>query len=148
MIRVALWFGSGVVSLVAQATFSSTVGLGSVLVAMLVVVMFGLFSFRERRNSGWKDLYEQKNERVEDLVEEKEAERVVRHAIKDELAQTKALLEIEKAKPDLSVILDKQQSLWSESIGQLSALLMSMQSTQQEMLDLLRDLKTIPGGTS
>lgn len=144
MLRAAIAFGSGVFSLVAQATFQTTIGLGSILVAALVVVMAGVFNFRDRRNSGWKDLYEQEREKTSNLVDEKEQERVVRHGIKDDLAATRAQLEIEKAKPDLSIIIERQQTLWAESTGQVTTLLGSMQETQLEMLGLLREIK---GGT-
>jgi hypothetical protein len=143
--RAALPIVGGIGALFASTDFKTTISLGSIIVAMLVVVLFGLFSYRDRRNSGWKDLYEQKSERVENLLEEKEAERVVRHAIKDELAQTKALLKIEEAKPDMSIILDRQQALWTDAIGQLTSVLAGIQQNQVEMAELLRDIK---GGAS
>src|SRR4051812_33288581 len=88
---VALALGIG--SLIAQATFSSTIGLGSIIVGMLVVILWGVFSLRDHRNSGWKDLYEQEREKNTNHLEEKEVERVARHEVKDELAATRALLE-------------------------------------------------------
>jgi hypothetical protein len=133
----------GVGALFAQADFKTTVSLGSVIVAMLVVILFGFFSLRDKRNSGWKDLYEQEREKNTNLLEEKEAERVVRHSVKDELASTKAKLAIEMSKPDLAVILEQQRSLWTESTNNLTTLLKTMQETQMEMLAMLRE-----GGTT
>lgn len=124
-------------SLVAAATFSSTVGLGSILVAMLVVGLAGIFGFRDRRNSGWKDLYEQEREKNGNLIEDKELERTARHSIKDELAATKALLLIEEAKPDLSVILEQQRILWTDATTGLTDTLRLMQKTQEQMLGIL-----------
>ncbi len=135
--RAALSFIGGVGALFVT-DFKTTISLGSVLVAALVVIVAGFFSLRDRRNSGWKDLYEQEREKNEHLTDDKEGERIVRHAIKDELAQTKALLKIEEAKPDLSVILERQQQLWSDAIGQLTSVLSSMQETQLEVLSMLR----------
>lgn len=139
---------SGIGSLVAQTTFTRTVGLGSVIVAMLVVILFGVFSFRDKRNSGWKDRYEQERatssqerEKTDGLTDRLEAERIIRHDIKDELSETKALLEIEKSKPDLSVILERQQMLWAEQTAKTLDALQSMQDTQVEILALLRELK-------
>lgn len=124
----------GALALFAQTDFKTTVSLGSVIVAMLVVILFGFFSLRDKRNSGWKDLYEQEREKNTNLLEEKEGERVIRHAIKDELAATKATLEIERNKPDLTILLDQQRQLWTDA----TTLLKSMQETQLEMLDLLQ----------
>lgn len=139
MLRPVLALGSGLTSLVAQATFTSTVGLGSVVVAMLVVILFGIFSLRDKRNAGWKDLYEQEREKNTNLIEEKEVERTERHAVKDDLATTKALLAIEKAKPDLSVILERQQEMWTDTTAGMAALLKTMQETQEQMLALLTE---------
>lgn len=142
ILRALLGFGSGMAALVAQATFTSTIGLGSLIVGMLVVILFGVFSLRDRRNSGWKDLYEQEREKNTNLLDEKEQERVIRHAVKDDLAATKALLEIEKAKPDLSIILEQQRILWSDALAPLTDTLQAMQATQKEMLALLTERGT------
>lgn len=123
----------------AAASFSSTVGLGSIIVGMLVVILFGIFSLRDRRNSGWKDLYEQEREKNQNLLEEKEQERADRHAVKDELAATKALLAIEHAKPDLQQILEKQRELWTESTKPLVASLERITASQEQMLELLTE---------
>ena len=139
--RILGAIASGAFSLVAQASFSNTIGLGSVIVAMLVVILFGAFSFKERRNSGWKDMWEQERALRESRDEQLESERVVRHDIKDELAQTKASLEIEKSKPDLTVILDRMQTLWSDQTTKTIEQLQAMQDTQVVILDLLRELK-------
>lgn len=132
--------GLGVGSLIAQATFSSTIGLGSILVGMLVVIFWGIFSLRDRRNSGWKDLYEQEREKNGHLLEDMETERIARHQVKDDLATTRALLEIEKTKPDLSVVLDQQQV----ALVPLVETLQAMQKTQEKMLAILTDQRRKP----
>lgn len=142
IIRAVLAASAGVGSVAAEANFKSTIGLGSIIVGMLVVILFGIFSLRDKRNSGWKDLYEQEREKNTNLLEEKEVERAERHDVKDKLAETKALLEIEKAKPDLSVILEQQRILWSDALAPLTATLQAMQSTQQQMLKLLVERST------
>lgn len=137
IVRGVLAALTGTGSIAAQASFTDTVGLGSVVVGMLVVILFGIFSLIQKRNSGWKDLYEQEREKNSNLLDEKEAERVVRHDVKDELATTRAQLEIEKSKPDLSVILEQQRILWTDATADLTAVLQTMQETQQQMLVLL-----------
>lgn len=140
LVRGVIGFGYGITALFADATFSSTIGLGSVLVAMLVVILFGIFSLkqkqadlRQQQNAGWRDLYEQEREKCEHRDVELVTERAARHVIKDELAATKALLLVEKAKPDLAVILDGQREFWEP----LTAMLKAMQETQEQMLALL-----------
>lgn len=149
IIRAALAAAAGIGSLVAQATFTSTIGLGSLIVGMLVVILFGVFSLRDRRNSGWKDLYEQEvatakqeREKADGLLERLEEERVVRHDIKDELATVKAQLLVEQAKPDLGEILQQQRLLWTETLGPLTITLKAMQATQVQMLALLTERGT------
>lgn len=147
--RTVLWFGSGFATIIAQATFTSTVGLGSVLVAMLIVILWGLFSFRDKAREGWRDLYEQEREKNENLLEERERERTLRHAVKNELDATKLLLEAERAKPDLASILDQQRVLWTDATRNLTTLISglvatqkAMQETQIEMLTLLQEART------
>lgn len=149
IVRASLAAAAGIGSLVAQATFTSTIGLGSLIVGMLVVILFGVFSLRDRRNSGWKDLYEQEvatakqeREKADGLLERLEEERVVRHDIKDELATVKAQLLVEQAKPDLGEILQQQRLLWTETLGPLTITLKAMQATQVQMLALLTERGT------
>lgn len=141
LVRGIFGFGSGIVALVAQTTFSSTIGLGSVMVAMLVVVLFGVFSLRDKRNGGWKDLYEQEREKCGNLTDDLAKERNVRHDIKDELAATNAKLLVEEAKPNMAAILEDQRKLWSESMAPLTSTLQAMQKTQEQMLMLLTSQK-------
>lgn len=137
LMRAVLAGVAGIGSLTAETSFTNTIGLGSVIVGMLVVILFGIFSLIQKRNSGWKDLYEQEREKNGNLLEEKEEERIVRHDVKDQLAATRAQLEIEKAKPDLSVILEQQRILWTDATSDLTAVLQTMQTTQLKMLEIL-----------
>jgi hypothetical protein len=131
--------GYGITALFAEATFSSTIGLGSVIVAMLVVVLYGAFSLKQKQNNGWKDLYEQEYEKCKNLNEKLAAEQADRHDIKDELAGTKALLLVEQAKPNLQLILEEQRNLWAEAMAPLMAALERVSATQEHMLALLTE---------
>jgi hypothetical protein len=137
------------VTFFAAATFSNTFTTGSAIVAVLAVVLFGIFTFRDKRTAGWKDLYALEREKNENLMTERENERVLRHSIKDELAATKLLLEVERNKPDLSVVLDQQRVLWTDATRNLTTLITglvatqkAMQETQVEMLTILLETRT------
>lgn len=149
IVRAAIAGIAGIGSFFAQATFTSTIGLGSLIVGMLVVILFGVFSLRDRKNAGWKDRYEQEQatakqerEKADGLAERLEEERVIRHDIKDELATAKAQLLVEQAKPNLNEILEQQRILWTETLGPLTITLKAMQATQVQMLALLTERGT------
>jgi flagellar basal body-associated protein FliL len=127
------WSGAlasfGVVTgLVGTVRFSDTITIGSIVVASLVVVAGGIFSFRNNMRTFWRNLAEERQEQIkvlEDHAHEREAQvlelqeqyhvqlaeaaeqqRLLRHDLKSELASVKALLALEHSKTDLSALLD------------------------------------------
>jgi flagellar basal body-associated protein FliL len=127
------WSGAlasfGVVTgLVGTVRFSDTITIGSIVVASLVVVAGGIFSFRNNMRTFWRNLAEERQEQIkvlEDHAHEREAQvlelqeqyhvqlaeaaeqqRLLRHDLKGELASVKALLALEHSKTDLSALLD------------------------------------------
>jgi flagellar basal body-associated protein FliL len=127
------WAGAvasfGVVTgLVGTVRFSDTITIGSIVVASLVVVAGGIFSFRNNMRTFWRNLAEERQEQIkvlEDHAHEREAQvlelqeqyhvqlaeaaeqqRLLRHDLKGELASVKALLALEHSKTDLSALLD------------------------------------------
>jgi septal ring factor EnvC (AmiA/AmiB activator) len=132
----------------AGLTFHDTVSLGSVVIALALVIAAGIFSLRNNLKSFWKNLAEERGEQVKQLereIHEKIAEmgefaeeqRGLRHQLKNELATSYAALEIERAKHDMSSVferldgIDRILSEGSPAVGQLRA-------NQEEMLELLR----------
>jgi flagellar basal body-associated protein FliL len=107
---------------------SNTITIGSIIVASLVVVAGGIFSFRNNMRTFWRNLAEERQEQIKvleehahdrenqmlelqdqyhaQLAEAAEQQRLLRHELKNELASVKALLAVEHSKTDLSSLLE------------------------------------------
>jgi flagellar basal body-associated protein FliL len=107
---------------------SDTITIGSIIVASLVVIAGGVFSFRNNMRTFWRNLAEERQEQIKvleehahdrenqmlelqdqyhvQLAEAAEQQRLLRHELKNELAAVKALLAVEHSKTDLSSLLD------------------------------------------
>jgi flagellar basal body-associated protein FliL len=119
----------GVISgLIGTVRFSDTVTIGSIIVASLVVIAGGIFSFRNNMRTFWRNLAEERAEQIKvleehahdrenqmlelqeqyhtQLAEAAEQQRLLRHELKNELASVKALLAVEHSKTDLSSLLE------------------------------------------
>jgi sensor histidine kinase YesM len=119
----------GVISgLIGAVRFSDTVTIGSIIVASLVVIAGGVFSFRNNMRTFWRNLAEERQEQIkvleehaherenqmlelqdqyhEQLAKAAEQQRLLRHELKNELASVKALLAVEHSKTDLSSLLE------------------------------------------
>jgi sensor histidine kinase YesM len=119
----------GVISgLIGAVRFSDTVTIGSIIVASLVVIAGGVFSFRNNMRTFWRNLAEERQEQIKvledhaherenqmleqqeqyhvQLAEAAEQQQLLRHELKNELASVKALLAVEHSKTDLSALLD------------------------------------------
>ncbi len=112
------------------------------MVAALVIVLGGLFTLRNNLRTFWRDLALERAEHITslehtvkerdqkilalqeqgrvDMLKLTEEQRVVRHELKNELAAATAALHAERAKTDLSVILEllaRQHTELMEKLG-------------------------------
>jgi flagellar basal body-associated protein FliL len=107
---------------------SDTITIGSIIVASLVVIAGGVFSFRNNMRTFWRNLAEERQEQIKvleehahdrenqmlelqdqyhvQLAEAAEQQRLLRHELKNELAAVKALLAVEHSKTDLSALIE------------------------------------------
>jgi glutaminase len=134
----------GVISgLVATIHFSDTVTIGSIIVASLVVIAGGVFSFRNNMRTFWRNLAEERAEQIKvleeharqreehmlelqeqnhaQLAETAEQQGLLRHELKNELAAVKALLAVEHSKTDLSALLDLLARQHDEAMQKMEA---------------------------
>jgi hypothetical protein len=135
--------GSAVAAILASAFYSAhlndVVGLGSILVAAVVVIVAGVFTLRNNLKSFWKTLAEERGEQVKVLEAElrtkaqelldaqvhhteqmaafAEEQREVRHQLKTDLATLRGQLTVEQAKHDLSTVIGRLDSLDETLIG-------------------------------
>lgn len=119
----------------AAASFSNTITLGSIVLGVIVLIIAGVFTIRSNVAKIWREEAEGQRQKAERLaaelagtklaaVEEKrvfEAEQQeIRHALKDELAGVKAQLAVEQAKPDLSALMQRLADQHEETINTLA----------------------------
>ncbi len=96
--------------------FSNPVTTGSALSAAIVVIAAGIFALKNRKNAGWKDLYEIERARAEQLMDAKEDERVKKHNALNEIAAIRGQLEVERAKPNLGGLMEQATLQHTESM--------------------------------
>jgi sensor histidine kinase YesM len=148
----------GVISgLFATIRFSDTVTIGSIIVASLVVIAGGVFSFRNNMRTFWRNLAEERQEQIKvledharereehmlelqeqyhvQLAETAEQQRLLRHDLKNELASVKALLALEHSKTDLSALLDLLARQHDEAMQRMN----TGMENQTRILGLLGD---------
>ncbi len=135
--------------------FEDTITVGSILIAALVVIAGGIFTFRNNMRTFWKSLAEERLEQIKVLEEHNhqkdihiaelqehsklelaktvEDQRTVRHELKNEIAQLTASLRVEQAKTDLSALLEQLANQHSEAMGNIVAGLQK----QDEIIRLL-----------
>lgn len=129
----------GVAVVVASVQFESTVTVGSLLVAALVVVLGGVFTLRNNLRSFWKDLAEERAEKIaaleeeahdahaahleaiqtakSEMIEYAEEQRTIRHELKNEIVALKATLQVEQAKTDLSALMQQLSEQHTEAMN-------------------------------
>lgn len=149
---------SGLVATAAsQSVFQNIISTGTVVVAMLLVIIFGYFAYKGRQmktvqdtSDGWKDLYEQERAKNELLADQKEAERIAKHKAKDELAGMRAQLEVERMKPDLNRILDLMTDQHQGDLATMAGMVEDVQNmftetskAQAEIVGILQDVKDL-----
>lgn len=127
--------------MVAQLEFSNTVTVGSIIVAASITVASGLFTLRNNLRSFWRGLAEERAEQIEslehtikerdqkihdlqeqgrlDLLKLAEEQRVLRHELKNELAAVNAQLAAERAKTDLTALIELLGHQHTEMMEQL-----------------------------
>jgi ABC-type multidrug transport system fused ATPase/permease subunit len=147
-------------SLLASIDFTSTVTLGSVLTAAVVVIASGIFSFRNNMKSFWRNLAVERQEEIKVLTEKlaeseeryrelqtqsreeamriAEEQRSVRHDLKGQLAAVNKLLEAEHAKTDLSALMEQLGAQHHDAMKRMEEGLMR----QGRMLQILE--ATVP----
>lgn len=151
---------SAIGSLLASIDFTSTVTLGSVLTAAVVVIASGIFSFRNNMKSFWRNLAVERQEEIKVLTDKlsdseeryrelqqqsreeamriAEEQRSVRHDLKGQLAAVNKLLEAEHAKTDLSALMEQLGSQHHDAMQRMEEGLMR----QGRMLQILE--ATVP----
>lgn len=150
-IQAVFVVGVSVETVFAQANFSNTITLGSIILGIVVLVVAALFTIRSNvakiwreEAEGWKSsaLHERelREKSVLDRARELDEERDVRHALKNELAATKADLAVEKAKPDLSLIVEQSKENYANAMRDITAMVTGIVETQNQMLDVLSRL--------
>jgi gas vesicle protein len=114
-------------------SYNDTIGLGSIVVAAIVVIVAGVFTLRNNLKTFWKDLATERGEQVkvleEDLKERAqqlvdaqlhhteemasfaEEQREVRHQLKTDVATLEGRLKLEEAKHDLSAVIGRLDGL-------------------------------------
>jgi uncharacterized membrane protein YccC len=137
--------------------FSDTVTIGSIIVASLVVIAGGVFSFRNNMRTFWRNLAEERQEQIkvleeharereehmlelqeqyhEQLATSAEQQRLLRHELKNELVAVKALLAVEHSKTDLSALLDLLARQHDEAMQRMN----TGMENQTRILGLLGD---------
>jgi len=116
------WGGVAILGAAAGISFHDTVNLGSVILALGLVIAAGVFSLRNNLKSVWKNLAEERGEQVKQLEREihdkmvemaafAEDQRGLRHQLKNELATQGAQLEIERAKHDMTQVFDRLDAI-------------------------------------
>jgi hypothetical protein len=158
---VALFSGS-VAAVFAQADFSGTITLGSVLLAVVVLVAAGFFTVRSNVAAVWRQEAEGQKARADRadehaleiqaqmlaereehqalLARERDEQQVVRHNLRNELAAVTLQLDAEKRKPDLSVLVELQKENYAKAMQEVTTLFEGVTRTQQEMLAVLQKL--------
>jgi len=113
--------------------FSDTITLGSVLLAIIVLVVAALFTIRSKIATIWREEAEGERARAERLDEqlgqEKESralferqQQEIRHDLKDELATCKAQLKAMEARTDLTVALREIRRMNEDSVNKIGDL--------------------------
>jgi hypothetical protein len=122
--------GFGSVALFARVSYSGTVTIGSILFAIAVAALAGMYTIRAKVATVWKEEaigYEAQAERLKDEITTLQADRAsfdleqqeLRHGLKDNLAAVKAALEVEKAKHDLTSVITSLQEMHTEAMHEI-----------------------------
>lgn len=141
--------------IISAVHFSDTITVGSIIVASLVVIAGGVFTFRNNMRTFWRNLAEERQaqiavleqrladseERLRNLQEEARVQmaeamneqRIIRHDLKAQLAAADKLLAAEHAKTDLTGLMEQLAAQHSEAMGKVVAGL----HKQDRILELL-----------
>jgi uncharacterized protein YoxC len=132
----SVWSAAGIAlpaGAIAVVHFGQTISVTAIIVAAAVVVLGGVFTLRNNMRSFWRDLAEERKEQIAQLEDEvrvkgteqlemerrhnaemlkvSDEQREIRHALKTKLAEMGHLLDIEKAKHDLTAVTEHLDSL-------------------------------------
>ncbi len=147
---------AGVVwSIVNSLRFTDTITVGSIIVAAMVIVAGGVVTFRNNMRTFWRNLAEEREEKIrvlEEHLHEKdmlitsiheqskdemaklvEEQRILRHELKNQIAEAAASLRVEQAKTDLSALLAQLARQHGEAMEKMAVGL----ENQAHILDLL-----------
>ncbi len=151
LLQALILAGIGPSTVMAEADFSGTITLGSIILGIVVLIAAGFFTIRSNVASvwrqeaeGWKENAKHEAERREAAVAEMQsqldAEREVRHELKNDLAACQALLSIEKAKPDLSLIIETTRENTANAMQVVTTMFDGVTANQARMLEVLTRL--------
>jgi murein L,D-transpeptidase YcbB/YkuD len=142
--------------------FQDTITVGSILIAALVIVAGGVFTFRNNMRTFWRNLAEERAEQIKVLEQrgqEKDAQiiqlqeaakaelaktadeqRAIRHELKNQIAELRASLRVEQTKTDLTSLLEQLATQHAEAMEKQDKVLHSLETIPAVSLsDLERD---------
>jgi hypothetical protein len=141
--------------LISTIHFSDTITVGSIIVASLVVIAGGIFTFRNNMRTFWRNLAEERQEQIrvlEDHGLEKDAkiaalqehakaefaktadeQRAIRHELKNQIAELTATLRVEREKTDLTALVEQLAVQHREAMDRMDEGL----RRQTQILDIL-----------
>jgi len=157
--------GIGIAStFLANVAFSNTITTGALITAALVVVLSGIFTFRNNMRTFWKNLADEREAQIEqleahlaeanqklheqelkaaaDLAAFSDEQRALRHELKNELAAVNATLTVERAKTDLTALMEQLGTQHKEAMGAVAKGL----DKQDQILQMLSGNNDRPGG--
>lgn len=152
-LQAAFALGVGTETTLLGASFSSTITLGSIILGVITVAIAAWFTIRSNvakvwreEAEGWKETASHERDRREQMAADHaaalDAEREVRHALKDEIAAVRAQLLLEQSKPDLGQIVTLAEGHYSQAMGAVTQMFEGVVTTQKEMLEVLKRLAT------
>jgi hypothetical protein len=153
---LVLTIGGAVLSVVSRIEFANTVTVGSIIVASSVIVLGGVFTLRNNMRSFWRNLAEERAAQVSvleqdikerdghirdlqeqgraDLARLAEEERTVRHELKNQLAAATMALDAERAKTDLSSLMELLAHQHAEAMDRVNEVFVRQERFLQTLL--------------
>ena len=159
-----LTIGGVLYGLIGSIRLEDTVTIGSILVAAVVIIAGGVFTFKNNMRTFWRNLAEERAEQIKvleqhghekdvriaelqeharvDLAKVADEQRTVRHELKNQIAALTASLRIEQEKTDLSALVDQLAIQHREAMERMEEGL----NRQARMLELLETRVPPPNG--
>jgi len=124
--------------------FSHTITLGSVLLALIIIAIAGVFTIRSKIATIWREEAEgekSKAERLEAIVAQERSERStfereqqeLRHTLKGEIAALQAQLKVAEAKTDLTTALEAIRIMNADLAQSVSGSILQMMRTSSTL---------------